>query len=124
MLEKLSQRRKNFVHEYVKDFNGTQAFIRAGYKEKAAKEGASRLLTDANIKKAIEELTDRIMARKKNDIKQKLILTLEKAMDEANTWRDRLKAVELLGKFSGLWREDTNIQNNIVISLDKEDDGF
>lgn len=52
--------RKLFCHEYVKDFNATQAAIRAGYSPKTAKMQGSRLLTydDVNIytKKLIQKL--------------------------------------------------------------------
>lgn len=45
---------KAFVHEYLIDLNGSQAAIRAGYSVIAAKEIASRLLTVANIRHAID----------------------------------------------------------------------
>ena len=45
-----------FCKEYVKDFNGTQAAIRAGYAEGSAAETSSRLISYANIKSYITEL--------------------------------------------------------------------
>lgn len=42
-----------FAAEYIKDFNGKNAAIRAGYSPKTAKEAASRLLTNVNIYKEI-----------------------------------------------------------------------
>lgn len=50
----LSARQKLFVQEYLIDGNGAQAAIRAGYAEVCAKVTASRLLTNANVKEAIE----------------------------------------------------------------------
>jgi phage terminase small subunit len=44
-----------FIGEYLKDLNGTQAAIRAGYSAKTANEQASRLLTDVNIAAAVAE---------------------------------------------------------------------
>ena len=46
---------KLFVLEMLKDFNGTQAAIRAGYAEKGARVTACRLLTNPNIKAQVEQ---------------------------------------------------------------------
>ena len=62
----LSPKRQRFVDEYVVDFNGTQAAIRAGYAPKAANEQAARLLANASIKAAVEEKLAEI--RRKNEI--------------------------------------------------------
>lgn len=48
------QRRTRFVKEFLIDQNATQAAIRAGYSEKSAKVTGCRLLTDANVQRAIE----------------------------------------------------------------------
>lgn len=49
------QRRTRFVKEFLIDQNATQAAIRAGYSEKSAKVTGCRLLTDANVLRAIGE---------------------------------------------------------------------
>lgn len=46
---KLNGLQERFCREYVVDYNGTQAAIRAGYSEKTARSQASRLLTNDNI---------------------------------------------------------------------------
>lgn len=46
---KLNDLQEKFCKEYVLDYNGTQAAIRAGYSEKSARYQASRLLTNDNI---------------------------------------------------------------------------
>ena len=53
-LEKLVPMRARFVDEYVKDLNGTQACIRAGYSSNGADVQAVRLLGDARVKEAID----------------------------------------------------------------------
>ena len=53
--DKLSAKRQRFVDEYCIDFNGKQAAIRAGYSVRSANEQAARLLTNDNVKKALEE---------------------------------------------------------------------
>ncbi len=47
-----------FCTEYIKDLNATQAYIRAGYEPAAAAQCASRLLTNANVKRRVKELMD------------------------------------------------------------------
>lgn len=52
----LNPKQKTFCAEYLKDLNGTQAAIRAGYSKKTAKEGAAQLLTNINIQSEIQKL--------------------------------------------------------------------
>lgn len=56
-MAKLPAKQQLFVKEYIVDLNGTQAYLRAGYKasEEAARRNASRLLTKADIQAAIRE---------------------------------------------------------------------
>lgn len=53
---KLTPKQEQFCQEYLIDLNGTQAAIRAGYSPKTAKEQASYLLTNINIKNRVAEL--------------------------------------------------------------------
>ena len=48
----LSPKQACFIREYVVDLNGAAA-VRAGYSHATAKEQASRLLTNVNIKEAV-----------------------------------------------------------------------
>lgn len=59
----LEPRQERFVFEYLKDFNGTQAAIRAGYSRKTANEQAARLLAKDSIKKAVHEGRKRLKKR-------------------------------------------------------------
>ncbi len=54
---------ERFCKEYVKDLNATQAYIRSGYEKKGAKENASRLIANDNIKTRIIELQSKISER-------------------------------------------------------------
>lgn len=51
----LTPKMKLFVLEYIIDYNGTQAAIRAGYSEKYAAQQAQKLLADDRINAAIED---------------------------------------------------------------------
>lgn len=52
----LTPRQQRFCEEYVIDFNGTQAAIRAGYTSSSAGAQAHYLLKNPNIRDYIEEL--------------------------------------------------------------------
>jgi len=51
----LPPKRALFVKEYLVNFNGKQAAIRAGYSPRTAEATASRLLTFVNVQAAIQE---------------------------------------------------------------------
>lgn len=59
----LSDKMEQFCQEYIIDFNGAQAAIRAGYSAKTAKEQAAQNLTKLNIQCRIRELAE---IKKKN----------------------------------------------------------
>lgn len=50
----ISNKRAAFVTEYIRDFNATQAAIRAGYAARSARQQANRMLTKDDIKAAIK----------------------------------------------------------------------
>jgi phage terminase small subunit len=52
----LTARQRAFVLEYAIDRNGTQAAVRAGYAPGSARVSASRLLTNAAVREAVEAL--------------------------------------------------------------------
>ena len=54
----LTKKQQAFIQEYLIDFNGTQAAIRAGYSEKTANPQAARLLAKASVSEAIERAID------------------------------------------------------------------
>ena len=54
----LEEKQKMFCKEYIIDFNGTQAAIRAGYSKKTANEQASRLLTKVNVQAYLKKLIE------------------------------------------------------------------
>jgi len=70
----LNDRQRVFAYEYLTDFNGTQAAIRAGYSAKGAKRHATKLLRDPRIQEIVE--------RGKADRRQHLEITQERILDE------------------------------------------
>ena len=53
-LPAIGNKQQTFVSEYVKDQNGTQAAIRAGYSAKTANVQGSRLLANVNVRSHID----------------------------------------------------------------------
>lgn len=108
---KLTDKQKRFAFEYLKDLNGAQAAIRAGYSKNTAREQAYDLLTRPHIKHFVEKLKQEREARTE--------ITLDSVMAELarNAFLDhpkraydaeapaRIKALELLGKHLGGWKE-------------------
>lgn len=54
-MKPLSPRQQRFVQEYIKDLNGKQAAIRAGYAKKSAEVQASQLLRFPKVKAAVDQ---------------------------------------------------------------------
>ena len=132
----LSEKQELFCREYLKDFNGTQACIRAGYSKNSANVQASRLLANDNIQKYIKEISEGL---KRNDImdiievQQRLtamargqitedVVVVEGSGDGCSDSRiiqkkvsakDQVKALELLGKANGLFvdKVDMSVKN-------------
>lgn len=67
-----NKKHERFCREYIIDYNGKQAAIRARYSEKTAKEQASRLLTNANIDARWREL-DKIETEKLGITKERIL---------------------------------------------------
>jgi len=59
----LTPKQTMFVREYIKDLNGSQSAIRAGFSEKSSRVTAAKLLTKTNIKAAVQAAMDRRSAR-------------------------------------------------------------
>lgn len=54
--DNLTDKQKMFCQEYIKDFNGTRAAIKAGYSKSSAKEIASENLTKPNIQEYLKKI--------------------------------------------------------------------
>lgn len=55
----LTDKQEIFCLEYLKDLNGKQAAIRAGYSEKTAQEHSSRMLTNVKVQARIQGLKEK-----------------------------------------------------------------
>ena len=127
----MTTKQELFIVEYLKDFNATQAAIRAGYSENTAYSIGQENLNKPEIKEAIENKINEVLGDK-NKYLARLIRYWAKVMDStASKDSDRLKASELLGKYAGAFVEkvqisDSNgepIQIGITFKHAKEDKG-
>ena len=102
--DRLTHKRYLFCLEYVKDYNGTQAAIRAGYAESGAGVEANRLLNIAKIQETIAELeSDRLEAAKITGEKViKGIARLAAKAEAKDDISNAIRAHDLLGR-GKLW---------------------
>ena len=66
----LNPRQERFAQEYVKDFNSTQAAVRAGYSERTAYSQGQRLLKNVEVQSRVESLMQEATERNKVTIDQ------------------------------------------------------
>ena len=100
---KLNEKHKRFANEYLKDLNGTQAAIRAGYSPKTARVQGSKLLTNANIQEYLVKINSKRMEVVKIDANY--VLQRHYEIDELNlkplnewpkVWRTALSSIDIM----------------------------
>jgi len=107
----MTEKQVKFISEYTKDFNATQAAIRAGYSPKTAYSIGQRLLKNVEVQKAMNEYNDKLIA----DKEERLRFWSQIMRDSNEGMKHRLKASELLGKAQADFTE--NIRAEKVVTL-------
>lgn len=123
----MTDKQINFCREYVKDYNGTQAAIRAGYSEKTAAVKASQLLKNKDILNTIKQFQKELV-ESSCLTEEKVIAKVEEILDRCMSaepvmeWnyeehryeptgeyqfdsKGALKAIEMLGKHLGMFNK-------------------
>lgn len=126
----LTDKQKRFCEEYLVDLNATQAAIRAGYSKKTAKY-ASQWIQEVNpkkpiLRKKIEGLKQNRSVRTEITADRVLEAIAEIGFGEFQA-KDRLKALELLGKHLGLFAsgaDNTAALDKLDEVLGKIEGGF
>ncbi len=149
----MTEKQKRFCDEYLIDCNATRAY-KTVYKnvksDETAKSAASRLLTNVNVKKYIDDRMEELHNEKTADAQEVIeyltsVLRGEstaqeivvegtgdgcseaRTMEKSPSEKERLKAAELLGKRYALFTDkvetDVDMDLNITIDYGEEDTG-
>ena len=115
----MTHKQEIFILEYQKDFNATQAAIRAGYSAKTAYSIGQRLLKNVEIQNYLRTQKEKLIADKST----RQIFWTRVMNEDSHDMKDRLKASELLGKSQGDFIISANIQtsNYDLSKLSKEE---
>ena len=92
----LTAKQSRFIDEYLKDFNATQAAIRAGYSKKTAHNAGWQNVRKCEIREVLDQHVE-AMAVGRDERLQILAEIARGAMKES----DRLSAVKQLGELAG-----------------------
>ena len=124
-MSSITSKQERFCQEYIIDYNGAQAAIRAGYAENSARKTASRMLTNADILARVlqREQTARL-ALTQDYVLQQLVDTYRccrepepvmvydadaGGMVESGKYqfdsKGALRALELIGKHLGMYQD-------------------
>ena len=111
-MKNLKPQQERFVVEYLKTpENATDAAIRAGYSPKTATAQASRLLTNVNVKKAIDEAQSETRERVKEGVGLTIDMVVQGLLKEAQDYAEgstqsaRVSAWAHLGKHLGMFKD-------------------
>ena len=131
---KMSKKKQAFSLEYTKDWNATQAAIRAGYSPKTAKSQGQRLLTKVDVQKKIDDIIDQALGTQREQIKYRVLDELQnlafinlsdhkyKKGCPKIKYQDKVKALELLGKYGALFTDKETGDQIINIIVGKDDE--
>lgn len=135
----MTEKQKLFADEYLIDCNATRAY-KVAYptvkKDEVARANASRLLTNANVQKYINDRMQKIHNEKTADAQEVVeYLTsvlrgqstssvlardeigAERVIEKPPDEKERLKAAELLGKRYGLFKEAVDLEVKVSEKL-------
>lgn len=131
----LNDKQKQFCNEYLIDFNGTQAAIRAGYSKKTAKSIANENLTKPDIQQYLRELIENRNERIKitqDEVIRDIIEVKNRCMQlvpvngDLNIYKlvdssGANKALDMLAKHTGVYEVDNQQKAgiSIVVADDK-----
>lgn len=104
MSDKLSDRQRAFVEEYLIDYNGTRAAKAAGYSELSARTIASQLLAQRNINSAVAAALAAQIDRTQLTA-DTVLAGLWREYRKAKGANDALRALELIGKHYAMFTD-------------------
>lgn len=127
MSNKLTDKQKFFCKEYIKDFNATRAAKASGYSEKTAGRIGGDNVQKVEIQKEIKRLMQKRIERTEISA-DRVVKELAKIgfSDEFNIegferldMKDKIKAIELLGRHVGAFNNDESGKSTIKVTIGK-----
>ena len=135
----MTEKQKLFADEYLIDCNATRAY-KVAYptvkKDEVARANASRLLTNANVQKyindrmqkihnektadaqeVVEYLTSVLRGQSKSSILARDEIGAERVIEKPPDEKERLKAAELLGKRYGLYTDKVDLDADAELHI-------
>lgn len=114
MARELNPKQRQFVYEYMIDYNAKKAAIRAGYSEKTAQVQSSRLLSLDKVKKLVHELEQKQINKLIADRNERLQVLTDIMRNPGKETRDRIKAVDVLNKMMGEYSEKVELNEGSI----------
>lgn len=108
----ITKKQEKFAQEYIKDFNGVQAYLRAfpGTAYESANVMSTRWLKDKELKEYINKLVDEYVKEEVNP--NRIIMELQEiAYDRSKPLSERNKALNMLMKIYCM--DNTNINAKV-----------
>lgn len=127
----LNEKQKQFCEEFIIDFNGTQAAIRAGYSKKSAKQIAFENLTKLDLQNYIKELIENRNKRTRitqDEVIADIVEVKNRCMQKVPVVKydkDEKDFVQVQDEFGrDVWQFDANGANKALDMLMKHTGGY
>ena len=124
----MTKKQKLFVEEYLIDLNATQAAIRAGYSPETAgsigNENLKKPEIRARIDKAMANRSKRTGVNADRVVQElvKIKTFGEDGLEREIKMADKIKALELLGKHMGMFKDKVELSGSLETEKTKLDD--
>lgn len=120
-MPKLTEKQRRFCEEYLIDLNATQAALRAGYSQRTAYSIGDENLKKPEIQNYLKGLMNK-RSERTGVTADTVLKELEKIAlaDVEVSGKEKMKALELLGKHLGMFSGgDSEESNRIIEKLDE-----
>lgn len=119
----IRDKKRIFIEEYIRTLNATQSALKAGYSPKTARVQGSALLTRPDIRAEIEKGMAQRIDSCKVDTEFILQQLKDIALNQRCPYKDRVKALDLLGTYLNMWSGEVKTQQTtFTITLKEKPD--
>ena len=122
MAGQLNARQAAFIREYLKDYNASKAYVRAGYVNKNPNISASRLLNSPAIREALRPIdqavqteTNKVVDKWREEVNK---IAFANISDPASlTYDHKIKGLDLLAKVDGRYQSESGFTQAFQINI-------